>query len=163
MKNLFLTMLLLSVSLLSLAQERKIYGQIYDTAADMEVDIRNAIDQAQSEHKNVLLQIGGNWCIWCIRFHQFVAKNDTLNQLLHANYVPLLVNYDKKNSEAPLWKGLGYPQRFGFPVFVILDETGHLIHIQNSAYLEDADSYSAEKVAGFLKQWSPAAIQGKTL
>jgi len=163
MKSLLLSVLFLSVSFASLAQERKTYGQIYDTAADIEADIKNAVIQAQAEHKNVLLQIGGNWCIWCIRFHQFVAKNDTLNQFLYANFVPVLVNYDKKDSQSPIWKALGYPQRFGFPVFVVLDETGHLIHIQNSAYLEEADGYSTEKVFEFLKHWSPVAIQGKTL
>ncbi len=150
-------------SLLSFAQERKEYGHIYDTAADARADIQEAVRQAGSEHKNVLLQIGGNWCIWCIRFHHLVEKNDTLRQLMQANYIPVLVNYEKKNSGDAIWKELGYPQRFGFPVFVILDEQGNRIHIQNSAYLEDADGHSVEKVAEFLKQWSPAAIQGKTL
>ena len=30
----------------------------------------------------------------------------------------------------------GYPQRFGFPVFIVLDGNGNRIHTQNSAYLE---------------------------
>lgn len=82
---------------------------------------------------------------------------------MNTNYVYLPVNYDKNNKNSPLWGELGYPQRFGFPVFVILDDKGKIIHIQNSAYLEEGKGHSPEKVAQFLKNWSPAAIAGKTI
>ena len=49
----------------------------------------------------------------------------------------------------------GYAQRFGFPVFIILDGKGGRVHTQNSAYLEDGKkSYDPEKVLDFLEQWS---------
>lgn len=136
--------------------------KLYDTAANPQTDIKKAIVQAQKEHKNILLQVGGNWCIWCKRFHQTVANNDTLNQLIQQNYVVVHVNYDQYNKHAPIWKSLGYPQRFGFPVFVILDEDGKQIHIQNSSYLEEGKGYNNGKIAGFFNDWTPAAIQGKT-
>jgi hypothetical protein len=53
----------------------------------------------------------------------------------------------------------GFPQRFGFPVFLILDGNGKLLHTQNSAYLEDGNkSYKKEVVMGFLGDWSPTAL-----
>jgi len=55
-------------------------------------------------------------------------------------------------------KKLEYPQRFGFPVFVILDSNGKRIHTQNSAYLEEDKGYSRKKVLDFLNQWSPDAL-----
>lgn len=136
---------------------------LYDTSADAKTDIKKAIALAGKEHKNVMLQIGGNWCIWCTRFHNTVVSNDTLSKLLHDNYVVVHVNYEKKNSGSKLWKELGFPQRFGFPVFVILDEKGNRLHTQNSAYLEEGKGHSPEKIAEFLEQWSPAALQGATL
>lgn len=137
--------------------------KLYDTTANPQTDIKKAVVQAKKEHKNILLQVGGNWCIWCTRFHQAVAGNDTLNQLMQQNYVVVHVNYDQYNKNAAIWKTLGFPQRFGFPVFVILDETGKQIHIQNSAYLEEGKGYSPEKVTEFFSGWSPAAIRGETL
>jgi hypothetical protein len=53
---------------------------------------------------------------------------------------------------------LGYPQRFGFPVFVILDAKGRRIHTQNSAYLEDGKGYSKKKLLEFFENWSPDAL-----
>jgi hypothetical protein len=47
---------------------------------------------------------------------------------------------------------LGYPQRFGYPVFVILNGDGERIHTQNSEYLENGKgSYDKNKVQSFLE------------
>jgi hypothetical protein len=54
--------------------------------------------------------------------------------------------------------GLGFPQRFGFPVFVILDGNGKQIHTQDSGYLEADKSYDRSKVERFFMNWSPAAF-----
>lgn len=56
-------------------------------------------------------------------------------------------------------KYLGNPARFGFPVFVILNEKGEPIHIQNSAYLEEGKGYSEQKVVEFLNAWTPNAVK----
>ena len=53
---------------------------------------------------------------------------------------------------------LEYPQRFGFPVFVILDGEGRRLHTQNSAYLEEEQGHSKKKVLEFLEHWSPNAF-----
>ena len=53
---------------------------------------------------------------------------------------------------------LNFPQRFGFPVFVILDGKGNRIHTQNSAFLEKGESYDRDHVLRFFKNWSPAAL-----
>lgn len=77
---------------------------------------------------------------------------------MEANYVFQLLNYSKENKNLDILAELGYPQRFGFPVIVILDGNGMRIHTQNSAYLEKEKSYDEKVMIEFLKQWSPAAI-----
>jgi thioredoxin-related protein len=163
MKNILAAIGLCLFTMTSFAQERKEYGKIYNPEADARADIKEALAEAGKEHKNVLLQIGGNWCIWCIRFHKTVAENDTLNTLMKKNYIVVHVNYDTKNAKDKLWSELGYPQRFGFPVFVVLDDKGNRIHTQNSSYLEEGKGHSPAKIREFLEQWSPAAISGQTL
>lgn len=74
------------------------------------------------------------------------------------SYVFLLVNYSKENRNLAALKKLDYPQRFGFPVFVILDANGKRIHTQNSSYLEDGEGYSKKKVIDFMTQWTPEAL-----
>ena len=74
------------------------------------------------------------------------------------SYIAIKVNYSKENRNYAILKKLNYPQRFGFPVFIILDKNGNRIHTQNSAYLEEGDSYSRKKVLEFLNNWSPEAL-----
>ncbi len=162
MKHIIITALLGLFSLAAVAQEHK-EAKLYNPDADARADIKKAVAVAKKEHKNVMLQVGGNWCIWCTRFHNTVMQNDTLKGLMEKNYVVVHVNYEKKNAEDKLWSELGFPQRFGFPVFVILDEQGNRIHTQNSAYLEEGKGHSPAKIAEFLEQWSPAAVRGATL
>lgn len=131
---------------------------IYNPAADASADIAAAEKQAAKENKHVLLQIGGNWCIWCKRLYKFVEDDAELKADLNSNYVVYHLNYSKENKNLPILKDLGFPQRFGFPVLVILDAKGNRLHTQNSGLLESADSYDKKKVQEFLKQWSPAAL-----
>ena len=103
--------------------------------------------------------MGGNWCIWCYRFAGFVDADTALKALQDKNYVVYHLNYSPENKNAAALKKLGFPQRFGFPVFVILNEKGERIHTENSAYLEKDKSYDAAKVKEFFEQWSPAALK----
>ncbi len=55
---------------------------------------------------------------------------------------------------------LNNPARFGFPVFVVLDEEGEVIHIQDSSFLEEGEGYNKEKVLRFFQNWTPKAVKG---
>lgn len=60
---------------------------------------------------------------------------------------------------AAMMKRLGNPARFGFPVFVVLDERGNVLHTQDSSFLEEGNGYSEKKVLRFLKNWTPKAVK----
>ena len=77
---------------------------------------------------------------------------------MQTNYVFQLLNTSKARKNLDILAEYKYPQRFGFPVFLILDGDGKLIHTQNSAYLEKDKDYGEKLVADFLKQWSPKAL-----
>ncbi|MDX5442628.1 MAG: thioredoxin family protein, partial [Hymenobacteraceae bacterium] len=131
-------------SFTAVAQTEKL--KIYNPDADAAAEIAAAVKKADAEGKHVLLQIGGNWCSWCIKFHQFTTTDAQLDSALKAGYVVQKVNYSKENHNLPVLEKLAYPQRFGFPVFVVLNSKGERIHTQNSAYLEEGQGYSKKKV-----------------
>ena len=131
---------------------------LYDPLADAQAGIEAAIATARDSGRHVFLQVGGNWCGWCIRFHRFCKEDPEIDSILSASYVPYHLNYSRENTNAAVLASLGYPQRFGFPVFVVLDSTGQRLHTQDSALLEDGDGYDRKKVLGFLRQWTPAAL-----
>jgi len=158
MKKLFLIALVLLFAFGANAQDKP---TLYNPAANARAEITAAVKQAASQHKNVLLQIGGNWCSWCIRFNNQVTADTTLNTYMNKNYIVLHVNYSQENTNDALMASLGYPQRFGFPVFIILDDKGNRLHTQNSEYLEEGKGYNKNKILEFFKGWSPEALDPK--
>lgn len=143
----------------SAAQEKV---KIYDPGADAAQEIAKAVSIARQEAKHVLLQIGGNWCSWCIEFNKLVTEDAELNKLMNDNFVVLHINYSKENKNEKVLQSLGFPNRFGFPVFVILDGNGTRLHTQDSAYLEDGKTgHDKVKVKEFLEQWSFKAVSPK--
>lgn len=141
---------------------KKAEPKLYNPAADAKADIAAAVKKANAEHKNVLLQIGGNWCIWCLRFNDLVTKDAELNKTMNDDFVVLHVNWSPENKNEKVLADLGYPQRFGFPVFVVLDGKGTRLHTQNSGYLEEGKGHSKAKVQEFFENWSPKALDPKS-
>lgn len=152
--KLILLVFILTYPLLGMSQDKK----VYNTQADAQADIKKAIESAQQNNKHIFLQIGGNWCPWCIKFHNFIEGDSELKNFMNENYEVVKVNYDRENRQKELLTQLEFPQRFGFPVFVVLDAKGNRIHTQNSAYLEKDKSYDKDVVMRFFKNWSPTAI-----
>lgn len=136
--------------------------QVYNPAANAKADVQNAIDLANKKGKHVFLQIGGNWCPWCIKFHNFVEGNTEINTYLKENYEVVKVNFDRNNKQEELMAKLQFPQRFGFPVFIILDSNGKRLHTQNSAFLEKDKNYDDKVVLRFLRNWSPNAVNPRS-
>lgn len=135
---------------------------LYKPAENAEREIDKAAKDAKAQNKHVMIQTGGNWCIWCIRFNDFVKTDKQLDSMIKADYIVYHLNYSKENYNVKLLAKYNYPQRFGFPVFLILNSEGKLIHTQNSWYLEDGKkSYDKEKVTAFFKDWSPKVFDPK--
>lgn len=134
---------------------------LYHPKANAEKEIAMAIKQAKAENKHVLIQAGGNWCSWCLEFNHFTHDDFQLDSLLKANYVVCHLNYSEENKNYTTFKKYGFPVRFGFPVFLILDGEGKLLHTQNSAYLEEGKGYNKQRVFEFLDNWRKDALNEK--
>ena len=159
-KTLLSLVVALTVSSLIYSQDLTKFN-LYKPTDNAEASIAKAVEQAKAQKKNVFIQIGGNWCIWCARFNDFVTKDKSIDSLIAANYVVYHLNYSKENMNTKILEKYSFPQRFGFPVFLVLDENGKLLHTQNSAYLEaggDSKSYNKSDVVGFLTDWTRAAL-----
>lgn len=144
--------------------------KVYDETIDPLVQLDNAIASASQSRQYVLCQLGGNWCKWCLRLAQFVSQDEEISKLIKDNYKFIHVNYNprirNRNSAVQaktdkLLKRLGNPGRFGYPVLIVLDGKGRVLHIQDSSFLEEGDSYSRNKVLRFLRNWTPSAVNGK--
>ena len=142
--------------------------KVYNEDIDPMEQIDQAVGKAKAEGKFVVCQVGGNWCPWCLKFADFVTNDTTASRIIDESFVYIHVNYNPRKSQgeekaqqaAALMKRLDSPARFGFPVFVVLDEAGNVIHTQDSSFLEEGQGYSHEKVVRFFKNWTPKAVKG---
>ena len=134
--------------------------KVYNENINPIEQIDQAIAKAKTEGKFVVCQVGGNWCPWCLRFADFIANDTTISKVIDENFEYIHVNYNpRKSGSEALMKRLDNCGRFGFPVFVVLDESGKVVHIQDSSFLEEGQGYNQEKVLRFFKNWTPKAVK----
>lgn len=128
----------------------------YNSKADAEKDIEDLVKKAQSENKNIILQAGGNWCIWCLRFNNFVETTPELKEIVDKNFLYYHLNYSPDNKNEKVFEKYDNPgAKYGYPVFIILDKNGKMIHVQDSAVLEEGKGYGIDKAKEFFNSWSP--------
>lgn len=149
-------------------QPTKSLKKVYNEEINPIEQIDRAVAKAKTEGKFVVCQVGGNWCPWCLKFADFITNDTAISKVIDENFEYIHVNYNPRKSQGPeqveqgkaLMKRLDNAGRFGFPVFVILDEEGKILHIQDSSFLEEGEGYNQEKVLRFFKNWTPSAVKG---
>ena len=140
----------------------------YNPSADTKADLEKALVQAKKENKHVLIQFGGNWCPWCLRFHALVKGTPKIDSLMKEHYIYLLLNVPKEKGKRDnaIFRQFDYPNRFGYPVFVILDKNGKRLNTQDSDAFEspnpEVPGYDTTKVIRFLSMWTVSAISPET-
>ena len=128
----------------------------YDPKENAEAKIAELVKQAKAENKNIMMQAGGNWCIWCLRFNNYVQTTPELKKIVDDNYIYYHLNYSPDNKNEKVFAKYGNPgEKYGYPVFIVLDQNGKQIHTQESGILEEGKGYSLDKVKAFFEAWKP--------
>ncbi len=158
-----LTLAILAVLALGVNAQLK---KVYDETINPMEQIDKAIAQAGEQGKFVICQVGGNWCPWCLRFADFITTDEEIAKVVDDNFVYIHVNYNPRNSsnetrDKAMLQRLSNPGRFGYPVFVVLDTKGNVIHIQDSCFLEEGKGYNKEKVLRFFNAWTPKVVNAQ--
>ena len=159
---------LLAVFFVIAAQAQTESKKLYDEDINPLEQIDQAVVKAKAEGKFVICQVGGNWCPWCLRFADFISKDSDISKVIADNFNYIHVNYnprksggeEKQQQAKALMQRLDNCGRFGYPVFVVMNEEGKVIHLQDSSFLEEGQSYNQEKVLRFFKSWTPEAVNG---
>lgn len=125
----------------------------YDPKRDASADIEAAVAEAGRSKRHVLIEVGGEWCVWCHRLDDYLKRHKKLNTLLERNFVVVKVNYSPENENEEVLSR--YPEVAGYPHFFVLDGQGKLLHSQDTAKLEKGKSYHARRFKRFLTRWGP--------
>lgn len=152
MKNIFLILTFLLTSFSVLAQTETA-GEKFDPAKNPTDDLKITIENAQQSDKRIILDVGGEWCIWCHRIDTFMHNTKEIKSLLNENFIILKINFSKENKNETFLSQ--YPAIEGYPHFFVLDKNGNLLHSQNTGDLEKDKDYDKEKFIEFLNKWKP--------
>ncbi|MBE0670707.1 MAG: thioredoxin family protein [Anaerolineales bacterium] len=125
----------------------------YDPARNPADDLAQAIVIAQKENKRIMLELGGDWCIWCKYMDDFYKSHPDILQARVENYVLVKINVSEENENLEFLSQ--FPEAAGYPHIYILESDGTFLHSQNTADLEDgADSYVPDVFMAFLQKWT---------
>jgi len=129
-------------------------AQLYKADANAAQDIRRALATAVKQHKNVLLDFGGNWCIDCHildnAFHQ-----PRIAPLLNSNYIVVHVDVGKYEKNLDLARKYHVNLEKGVPSLAVLDSLGKVLY--GTSDFERAHLMSEDDVIQFLDKWKPVA------
>ncbi len=129
----------------------------FDPARDPERDLKVAMVEAKRTGKRILLDVGGEWCIWCRRLDTLFMKNPDLADQLHQGFVTVKVNYSKENKNEKFLSG--FPKIPGYPHLFVLDASGMLLHSQDTGALESGKGHDPAKVVEFMNAWGKPYVK----
>lgn len=126
---------------------------MFDPARNPFEDLKVAVSTATESNKKIILDVGGEWCIWCHRIDAFMHNTEEIKTLLAENFIIVKINFSKENKNEKFLSQ--YPAIEGYPHFFILESDGKLLHSQNTGDLEKDKDYDKEKFLDFLNKWKP--------
>jgi thioredoxin-related protein len=152
------TFLIITPALAINAEDLPKYSKVYDEQSDPFQDANAAIKLAKETQRNVLIEIGGNWCSWCKKMDAFLTKNPEVYQKLHNEFVLLKVSVSDSNENEEFMKSL--PPVLGYPHMYVSTSSGKMILSKDTAELLDGEQYSKKQWLAFLNKWQTSATQG---
>lgn len=130
----------------------------FDPRRDAAADVAAAVARAAAAGRNVIVDVGGEWCAWCHVMDRFIAAHDEVRSLIEADFVWVKVNFSPANrNEALLSRWPAIP---GYPHLFVLDGAGRLIRSQPSAQLERGNGYDEAKMLAFLRASRSVGVSG---
>lgn len=125
----------------------------YDPKRNPDRDLARALAEAKRTGRDVLLEVGGDWCDWCQVMDRFFADHADVRALRERNFVTLKINMSPANENQAFLSR--YPKIPGYPYLFVLDADGKLLHPQRANEFEDGNTYSVARFSRFLTVYGP--------
>lgn len=125
--------------------------RVFDPSRNAVADLHTAEMQAGAQGKRILMDVGGNWCPWCLLLDGTIRRDAHLSALEERSFVILHVNWSSDNrNEAALSQ---YPRAHGYPAWYVLAPDGHLLEAKSPTDFQNnqdtSGGYNREALAKF--------------
>ena len=130
----------------------------YDEAAtpdEMKARLDAAFARAASGHKRVIVDFGGNWCVWC-RLLAGVMAQPSVRPYIDANFE--VVPVDISSAEGKFDRNAEVLARFnvtrigGVPWLVVADANGQVLASTDA--VTDDSHHTPQQMVDWLAQWA---------
>jgi protein disulfide-isomerase len=122
----------------------------YDEKADAALDVQHAIAAAQSDHKQVLLVFGANWCPDCRALDK--AMHGSSQRLIDSRFEVVKIDVGNFDRNLKLAQRYGNPIARGIPAVVVLGPKQEVIYSTRNGELANAGQMSEQGIFEFLSQ-----------
>ena len=123
----------------------------YNTTANANADIAQALAQAKAKHTPVLLIFGANWCEDCRSLNR--ALNTEKNAaLIHQQFQVVKIDVGNFDHNLDVTKRYGEPTKNGIPAAVIVSPDDKILYSTKAGELSNARRMNDDGVYGFFKQ-----------
>lgn len=129
---------------------------IYPAPQQAPADIAAALKTARAQHRNVLVDFGGNWCTDCHVLDTYM--HDTNNQpIIDKSFVVVHVNVGRMDQNTDIAQRYHIPLSKGVPAIAVLDAHGKLLYSQAGGEFEDMRHMDTSAVTQLLLRWKPGS------
>jgi thioredoxin 1 len=127
----------------------------YDEKADAAADVQHAIAAAHSDHKQVLLVFGANWCPDCRALDK--AMHGSSQNLLDRKFEVVKIDVGNFDKNLDLAQRYGNPIAKGIPAVVVLSAMNQVVYATRDGELANARQMSEQGIFDFLSRNVAAA------
>jgi thiol:disulfide interchange protein len=130
---------------------------LYPADADARKEISEALTQAVSEKKRVILVFGGNWCYDCHVLDRALHEG-AAGKVVRESFLLVHVDIGEGDKNLDLVKKYKVPLGKGVPAVVILNGAGELLFSSADGQFEAARSMMKKDLLAFLNHWKVRAV-----
>jgi hypothetical protein len=123
------------------------------TPAQADAAVKAAFVRAHKSHKEVLIDLGGNWCGDCVVLSNIMQLPE-LKPFIAAHYEVVTVDTGRNNKNLQIPGRFGVDLAGGVPAVLIVKPDGKtLVNAGHISALEDARHMTPQGIADWLAQW----------
>jgi len=122
----------------------------YDEQADAAGDVQRAISAAQSNHKQVLLVFGANWCADCRALDK--AMHGSSRHLIDSHFEVVKIDVRDFDKNLYLARRYGNPIAKGIPALVVLGAANQVLYSTQDGELANAGQMTEQSIYDFLER-----------
>lgn len=145
-----------------LQQPASMKKEIYREGVNAHEEIKEALNKASKDHRNVIVVFGANWCYDCHVLDLAFQRPD-LAPILARNYEVIHVDVGQGDKNQDLMNQYEVPMKKGIPGLAVLDSDGKLLTSQKNGEFENARNLAPKDLLQFLNKWKPSEASAKTM